>query len=126
MRNTIKLRNDEDYYIVVTSYQDNGRLALFLYDENKEPYSDITINLPDMPITDIDEGFINGDFQSVAKDMVDELKTKGIIKDSFGFIPYNYGNYEYVKFDLEKLKEFDSIGISEIVNSINKDINIGI
>ena len=124
MKNSINL-NNEDYYFQITSYADNDRLAILLYDKDKELYADVTINLPELPICEIDEGFINGDFQNCSKVLLNELKNKGIIAESYGFLSYNYGTYEYVKFDLEKLKEYDSIGVSKIEDLKDININIG-
>lgn len=115
MRKPISI-NNEEYYFQVTTYQNNDRLAILLYDKDGDLHSDITINLSDIPICDIDEGFINGDFQTCSPHILKELKSKGIIQDSFGIIPYNYGNYEYVKFDLDKLKEYDFVGISKLLD----------
>src|SRR5574344_2162764 len=115
MKNSIHL-NNEDYYFQITSYADNDRLAILLYDKDKELYADVTINLPELPICEIDEGFINGDFQNCSKVLLNELKNKGIIAESYG----------YVKFDLEKLKEYDSIEVSKIEDLKDININIGI
>lgn len=125
MRNKINI-NGEDFILHVTKYSNNGRLAIFLYNEHYEPYADVTINLPELPISEINEGFISGDLQDCVPELLKGLKDKGFIKESFGFLPYNYGNYEYVKFDLDKLKEFDSIGVFEVINSVDRNINIGI
>lgn len=114
----------------ICHYSNNDRLALLLYDS--QGYSDdITINLPDMPIASIDEGFINGDINNVnikGKNLVNILKDLGIIKESYGFISYNLGCYEYVKFDMNKLKEYDSKGFKDFMdkNNIDEDININI
>lgn len=114
----------------VCEYSNNGRLALLLYDS--QGYSDdITINLPTMPISSIDEGFINGDINNVnlkGENLVDILKDLGIIKYSYGFIPYNLGCYEYVKFDMEKIKEYDPKGLKDFIdkNNIDEDIDIKI
>lgn len=116
MKNTIKI-NDEDYKLLVTDYANNGRLAIFLYDLNDEPYSDITINLPELPISDNSEGYLNGDINNSHFNIIPKLKELGIIKESYGFLPYNMGTYEYVKFDLEKLKEYDSKGIDSLPNN---------
>ena len=101
------------------SYSNNKRIALSSYlIEDDEPYGFITINL-DIPISDIDEGFIDSDIES--SNLVPILKELGIIKESYGFIQYNYGTYEYVKFDLNKLKEYDKKGVEEYIKIANKN-----
>ncbi len=93
--------------------------------------NDITINLPDMFVSSFDEGFINGDINHVnfkGENLVNNLKDLGIIKESYGFVKYNLGSYEYVKFDMDKIKEYDPKGLKEFLdkNNINQDINIKI
>jgi len=110
----------------VCNYMDNSRLAILLCDL-KDGYSDdLTINLPEYGIEAIDEGFINGDLNRINHkgiNVVDTFKELGIIKESYGFYPYNYGNYEYVKFDLEKLREYDIQGVKEFEEQ-SKNIEI--
>ncbi len=82
-----------------------------------------------MPICSIDEGFINGDINHVnskGENLVDTLKDLGIIKESYGFIPYNMGSYEYVKFDMDKIKEYDPKGLKEFTNKNTMDESIDI
>ncbi len=52
--------------------------------------------------------------QNVYPELITTLKDIGIIKKSYGFVKHNYGKYEYVKFDLEKLKEYDIYNFSQI------------
>lgn len=115
--------NNKDYYFIVTSYRENGRLAIQLTDKDDSLYSDVTINLSDLFVSDIDEAFINDDFNVCSREIYKYLKSKGIIQESFGIFPYNYGKYEYVKFNLEKLKEYDPIGVDELLSNI-KDYSI--
>ena len=89
------------------NYDDNSRLAILLYNYKNNYCDDLTINLPKFLIANIDEGFINGDINFDNDDefnVVNQLKKDGVIKESYGFRRYNYGSYEYVKFDLEKLR----------------------
>lgn len=129
MNKTIKTRSGERI-LKVFNYLNNSRLAILLYD-NDEYCDDLTINLADFPVSDIDEGFISGDLNNTNEkgiNYIDVFKKEGIIKESYGFIPYNYGSYEYVKFDLEKLKEYDPKGIDKFYKELDKnntmDINI--
>ena len=99
----------------VNKYVNNDRLALYLL-INSDWYSDVTINLPDMLLLNEDEGFINGDINSInpkGENIIDTLKTLGIIAESYGLIKYNYGTYEHVKFNLEKIKEYDPVGVED-------------
>lgn len=102
----------------VFDYFSNGRLALMLYDA--EGYQDdITVNLPFFPVDDIDYGIINGDINCInskGENLVDTLKELGIIEESYGFYPYNHGSYEYVKFDMKKIKEYDKEGTEKYLN----------
>lgn len=99
---------------------------------NNQGYSDdITTNLPDMFIYSLDEGFINGDINHInlkGENLIDTLKDLGIIKESYGFVEYNYGSYEHVRFDMDKIREYDPEGLKEFLdkNNINQDINIKI
>jgi hypothetical protein len=112
---------DGEMSLVVLSYENNNRMAIICINDD-EPFGDITINLSDMPINDISEGFLNADINRSGFDIIPILKELGIISMSYGFIPYNMGTYEYVKFDLEKLKEYDSTGIEYIIEH-KKPIN---
>jgi len=97
----------------VYNYNSNSRLAIFIYEPDGELWNDLTINLPEFFLSDIDEGFINGDYNTKEKNIVDYFKKIGIIKESYGLRNYNMGKYEYVKFDLDKLKEYDPDGIEK-------------
>lgn len=80
-----------------------------------------------MPIADIDEGFLNGDINCIntkGVNYTDVFRELGIIAESYGFIPYNYGTYEYVRFDLDKLKEYDPKGVDEYYKLHKKDKDI--
>jgi len=97
----------------VYNYNSNSRLAIIIYEPDGELWNDLTINLPEFFLSDIDEGFINGDYNTKEKNIVDYFKKIGIIKESYGLRNYNMGKYEYVKFDLDKLKEYDPDGIEK-------------
>lgn len=99
----------------------NNRIAIILYVDGEE-WDDLTINLPEYFLRSKDEGFINGDVNSTDPENINyvtPLKELGIIKKSYGFVKYNLGKYEHVKFDLEKLKEYDPIGVEKYYKVIN-------
>lgn len=112
---TLKFKNNE-LYLKVGKYKNNGNIAIIAYTKD-DFYGDITINLPAM-FLGIDEGFIN----SLTKDSGLEkvLLKKGIIKEIIGPFKYNYGTYDKVVFDLEKLKEYDPKGVEEYENLIKE------
>ena len=64
----------------VYNYNSNSRLAIFIYEPDGELWNDLTINLPEFFLSDIDEGFINGDYNTKEKNIVDYFKKIGIIK----------------------------------------------
>lgn len=95
--------------IHVANYMNNSRLAIHLYNNDGELFDSITINLSDMITPNKDEVFINAD---LSKDIVNELKKLGIIEESYGYRKYNMGQYEFVKINLDKLYEYDPIGVN--------------
>ena len=124
---TIKIDNEE-LELKIYNYVNNSRLAILLY-SNGELFSDLTINLSEYPICDIDEGFINSNLNCKninGINYIDEFKKEGIIKESYGFIPYNLGTYEYVSFDLDKLKEYDPEGLDKFYKELDKEMEINI
>lgn len=125
---------EKEIFLKVVQYQSNKRMAILAYFKDCELYGDITINL-NMPIVSIDEGFINANVNTSNSNLIQILQDIGIIKDHYGTILYNYGSYDYVKFDLEKLKEYDKKGIEKylkvakenyyhILNNYDCDIKI--
>lgn len=106
-----------DASISVTSYQNNNRLAVILNYGNDE-MDVLTINLPDYVVQSFDCAFIDGDINNEFNgvNIIDTLKDKGIIEESYGFYNYNLGKYECVKFNLEKLKEYDPNGVKEYLD----------
>lgn len=93
----------------------NNRIAILLYTEDGELFDDLTINLPDFVIQNNSEVFLNSSINSNEFDVVDVLKKEKVISESYGFRNYNMGQYEYVKLDLEKLKEFDEEGYNTYI-----------
>lgn len=97
----------EELFLEVSEYLNTGNLAILAYTK-EEFYGDITINLTGYSI-DMDEGFIN----TLTKDLGLEKRMiqEGIIKKVITKARYNMGEYDLVKFDIEKLKEYDSTGV---------------
>ncbi len=128
MNNKIIEFNQGKATLQVSNYQYGNRLYVgAIMIEDNEPFGDITVNLPDLPISDNAEGFIDDLINSNTFDLIPKLKKLGIIKESYGKVRYNYGSYEYVKFDLEKLKEYDKVGVERYLslsNEIEHNINI--
>ena len=102
-----------DLDLKIYNYDSNGRLAILLYKEDGELYSDLTINLHDMIINSTGEAYLSSDMQSLSKKIIDDLKKDGVIEKSMGFYKYNYGEYELVRFNLDKLKEYDPDGFEK-------------
>lgn len=122
-RKTIKSKYG-DLYLDVLMYK-NGRLAILLKSQN-DLIGDLTINLPDVYILSIGGAFINSNIE-VDNEIVNQLKNDGVISDSYGKIKYNYGEYEYVQFDFEKLEEYDKSGVEKYFkeySSMTEDIKI--
>lgn len=122
-RKNLKFKN-HNLYLMVSSYL-NGRLAILCETKN-EPYCDITVNLADVPLMDDSYGFID----ELAKDcgLEKALIDNKIISHVLHPVQYNYGRYDLVQFNLEKLKEYDPLGFSAFeelgVEEIAKDFKI--
>ena len=99
----------KELFLDVSQYRNNMNLAIVAYTE-EDTYGDITINLPGMWLED-NEGFINSYTKSGGLEKA--LIKKGIIKEIQGLHKYNYGEYDLVTFDLEKLKEYDPEGVKK-------------
>lgn len=113
-----------DASIQVTSYQNNDRLAIIL-NYNEDGMDVVTTNLSDYFLRDIDSAFIDGDINNTinGKNIINILKKQDIIKESYGFYNYNLGKYECVKFNLDKLKEYDPKGVKEYLDKYKYDID---
>lgn len=114
--------NDEELYIEINSYSYNNRLAILCHTE-EEPFSNITINLPDKSINSFDEGFID----PINKDcgLYQELINCGIVKEVIKEnVPYNMGKYDLVKFDMNVLKEYDPKGYENYMSLIGYEENM--
>ena len=116
-RKTLNFDGDK-LFLEVSQYRSNMNLAIVAYTE-EEPYGDITINLPGMWLED-NEGFINSYNKSGGLEK--EIIEKGIIKEVQGTRKYNYGEYDLVTFDLEKLKEYDPDGVEKYEQYIGEEV----
>jgi len=114
-RKFLKFKNKE-LYLQVGQYKNNGNIAIVAYTKD-DFYGDITINLSGYSI-DENEGFI----KPINKDSGLEkiLIKNGIIKEVISTVNYNMGKYDMVDFNLEKLKEYDSLGVGKYLQ--NKEI----
>lgn len=98
----------------------NNRLALLLYTDDGELFDDLTINLPYITIRN-DEGFINSSIEMINTDdfnITNLLSDLGIIETSYGYTQYNFGRYDYVKFNIDVLKNYDKRGITKYLKQI--------
>lgn len=117
---SIKLNNKE-VFLEIGTYAYGNRLAI-LSNTVDEPYSDVTINLPELDLNTKDEAFID----SMCKDcglyqaLIDNGVIKEVVKEK---VPYNMGRYDLVRFDLDKLREYDPKGYEEFLNEIGYDKN---
>ena len=105
----------EEIYLVVSRYI-NERIGILANSISGEPYANITINLPDIPIFNYNEVFINAECKSFG--LENKLLEIGIIKDIIKEVPYNYGKYDLVRLDLEKLKEYDPVGFEKYIDKL--------
>ena len=99
----------------------NKRIAILLYMSDGELFDDLTINLSNQNINSIDEGFINSSIHDLTTDdfnMIDVLLKEGVISNHFGKCGYNFGSYDYVKFNLDVLKEYDVEGYINFIKEV--------
>lgn len=115
-RKTLKFKG-ENLTLQVSQYRSNGRIAILAYTE-EEPYSDITINLPEFCL-DANEGAIDSLTKSCGLEKA--LIKNGIIKEVYGTARYNMGTYDIVAFDLEELRKYDPEGIKKLKESLEQD-----
>lgn len=91
----------------IQNYSQSNYLKLLILDmEENTTFNEITVNLPNIKIKET-EGFLNPIYNNDWYNIIPLLKQHGIIKQSYGFIKYNMEKYEYVNFDLEKIKEYN-------------------
>ena len=115
---------DYELFFEIGTYTYNNRLAVLCHTED-EPFSDITINLPEIHLNSIDEACID----PMCKDcgLYQALIDNGVINEVIREkVPYNMGKYDLVRFDMNKLKEFDPKGYEEYLNEIGYDEDISL
>ena len=103
--------NDEEYNLVVRSYADNDRLCLML--ENEEGYCAITTNILPLPTKNIEYVFIN---DLCKHSGLEELLINEGFLTRIDAIPFNYEVLDFVKVDLDKIKEYDPDGFKEFLS----------
>ena len=108
--------NDEEYNLVVRSYADNDRLCLML--ENGEGYCAITTNISPLPTKNIEYVFIN---DLCKHSGLEELLINEGFLTRIDAIPFNYEVLDFVKVDLDKIKEYDPKGFEKILSYQEKN-----
>lgn len=103
----------ERIYLSIGKY-DTGRIGIYADCVSGDLYSDVTIDLQDEVILKNNEVFIDSECKSSG--LENKLKKIGIIKDVIKEVQYNYGRYDLVRIDLEKLKEYDPVGFEKYID----------
>lgn len=104
----------QELFFSIGTYS-NNRLAITC-DTIEEPYSDITINLPNAFIDMINEAYLDPIVKDVG--LQNALLEAGIIEKVISSDKYNMGTYDFVKFNFEKLKEYDPKGFEKFIEDI--------
>lgn len=94
--------DDTDLYLTVANYQNNSRMYLGLEDVNHDPYADITVNLPYTNEISKNIVYLNTDMSNELKET---LRKSNLFGDTLMYQPYNYGNFEVVEVNIDKVKE---------------------
>lgn len=118
---SFKFKNKK-LFLEIGSYAYSNNLAIMCYTAD-DLYGDITINLPGMYLNSKDEAFIdpiNKDSGLLQK-LIDEGIIQKVIKKN---VQYNMGKYDLVKFNMNKLKEYDPKGCERFLQEIDFAENI--
>ncbi len=96
-----------DAALVRSEYGNNGRMYLGLYTRDDEcdfwePWSDVTVNLPDEPITDKDCGFVDINNNPALRQFIEENHL-GEWTDKYGCS--GFCTYPEYRLDMERLAE---------------------
>ncbi len=92
------------------AYEDRLYIGMICHKEDgAEPFADMTVNLPAYSV-EVNEAFISGD---ISKDLLRFIKENKLGKVLPYTVSSGYGRYSVVAFDLDKLKKFDTKGVSE-------------
>ena len=113
MKKSIGNFKGEDLYLKISSYRNNQRIYIGL-ETKEEPYANVTINLPDMLLPDIDYIFLDN---SMSEELRKFLEEKQIIGETLGAVRYNMGIYEITQVDFDILHEYDSKGMNNFFDS---------
>ncbi|MCC8043994.1 MAG: DUF4313 domain-containing protein [Clostridiales bacterium] len=115
-KNTLKFDwqfGEEEVSLRVASYMNNNGLYIGLFSRTEyglEPFGDMTVNLPVSDIVPLksNEAYINGD---MSKDLLTFIQKNklGTVLPEVGYS--GYGQYAKVAFDMDRLKEFDPVGV---------------
>ena len=113
---SIGIFENQELYLDISSYI-NGRLYLSL-NSIEEPYSDITINLPESTLPSNNTIFLSKDMSNNLKSF---LREKNIIGDTLYLEPCGRTEYEVAFVDFDILKEYNPEGFKEYDNYVNKN-----
>ena len=117
---SIGVFDGDELYLRISKYRNNNRIYIGI-ETKEEPYADLTINLPDMMIPSREYVFVSGD---ISEELKDFLKEKGLILDTFGTYQYNYGRYDMVEINFEKLKELNPKEFKDNFRSRSHDLEL--
>lgn len=121
-KKTIKLNDDVELYLFVSSYEYNNRLAIVAVTTDEDLYCDITINLPERQVNSIDNVFLTPELKYDG--LQDKLTELGIIENIICTTRYNFGVYDLVKLNFDKLKEYDARGLNRFIKDLDSKENI--
>lgn len=115
---------DTKYSLKIFDYATSGNLAVCLKEGGN--LSSLTVNLPGYYL-DPDKAFIGSFYKDCG--MEQALIDAGIIKEVVRKgVSYNMGKYDLVRFDMNKLKEYDPTGYKKYSSKfeLDEDYNIKI
>lgn len=116
--------NNEELFLDIGTYNVGKGLAI-LCGTVDEPFTDVTINLPGMYLSSIDKAYIDPmcEYCGLYQTLIDLGIIKEVVKEK---VSYNMGKYDLVRFDMDKLKEYDPEGLEEYLkeNGYDKDISL--
>lgn len=107
---TFKFKGEE-LFLEVGKYGTTGRLAVLAYTK-EELYGDVTINLPYTFLDNEKRGAYINEYTKMGG-LEDKLIKLGIIEKVVNRVKYNFGTYDEVLFDIEKLREYDKEGVEK-------------
>lgn len=107
-------------YLTVGRYRNNNSMYLGLDKKDGENYCDITINISDKKIND-NIAYLSND---MSKELKDFLREKKLISEPILFMKHNYGEYEMVYVDLDKVKEYNLKDYEDSLKNEEKDIEM--